>query len=201
MRLLVVPTAAAGINFEADVACMCSAAIGTVVDAAVLLPPGMHCSLAVVAATAVVLGVVATVAASDAGAAIVYVSVLAVVAGAVAAGVATWFLSDVFAFHAAFLSSTNLTFSICFVIIHPRPASVPSGNSFVLGAHACTFVHVGLITFDISPVNFFWHDGGKLYPSWSTSYPQDKQYSKVMCCFRALEYAFLVLLVLRRSPL
>ena len=95
MRLLVVPTAAAGIHFEAAVACMCSAAIGTVVAAALLVPPDMHCSLAVGAATDVVVGVVATVAASDTGAAIVDLSVVAVVAGAVAAGVATWFLSAV----------------------------------------------------------------------------------------------------------
>ena len=92
MRLLVVPTAAADIHFEAVVACMWSAAIGTVVAAAVLLPPGMHCLLASGATTDVVVGVVVTVAASDPGAAIVDVSV---VAGAVDDGVATWFLSAV----------------------------------------------------------------------------------------------------------
>ena len=88
MRLLVVPTAAAGINFEAAVECMCSAAIGTVVAAAVLESPGKHCSLAVGAATAVVVGVVATVAVSDAGAAIFDVSVVALVDDAVTSGVA-----------------------------------------------------------------------------------------------------------------
>ena len=94
-----VPTAAAGINFVASVACMCSATIGTVVAAAALVPHDMYCFLVVGAATAVVVGVVATVAASDAGAAIVDVSVVAVVSGAVAGdvadGVATWLLSAV----------------------------------------------------------------------------------------------------------
>ena len=97
MRLLVVPTAAAGIHFEAAVPCICSAAIGTVVAAAVLVPPGIHCSLAVGAATAAVVGVVATDAASDTGAATFAVSV---VAGFVAYRVATWVLS------AAALSTT-----------------------------------------------------------------------------------------------
>ena len=92
MHLLVVPTAAAGIHFVAAVVCMCSAAIGKVVDAEVLVPPDMHCSLVVWDATSVVVGVVATVAASDAGAAIVDVSV---VAGAVSAGVSTWIMSAV----------------------------------------------------------------------------------------------------------
>ena len=95
MRLLVVPTAADGIHFEADVTCMCSAAIGTVDAADVLVPPGMHCSLAVGADTSVVVGVVATVSDSDTGAAIVDISVVAVVDVDVAAGVATWFLSTV----------------------------------------------------------------------------------------------------------
>ena len=90
MRHLVVPTAVAGIHFVADVACMCSAAAGMVFADVVLVLPDIHYSLEVGAATAVVVGVVATVAASDAGAAIVAVSV---VAGAVAAGVATWVLS------------------------------------------------------------------------------------------------------------
>ena len=105
MRLLVVPTATADIHFEAAVACMCSAEIGTVVAAAVLVPPGMHCLLAVGAATAVVVGVVSNVAASDDGAAIVDVSVVNVVVGAVAAGVATWFLSAV-------VLSTPLVFQV-----------------------------------------------------------------------------------------
>ena len=78
MRLLVVPTSAAGIHFEAAVVCMCSDAIDTVVDDAVLVPPGMYFSLAVGDSTAVVVDVVATVAASDAGDAIVVVSVVAV---------------------------------------------------------------------------------------------------------------------------
>ena len=95
MRLLVVPTAAAGIHFVADVACMCSSEIGTVVAAAVLVQPDMHCSLVVGAATAVVAGVVAAVDASDAGAAIVDVSVVAMVVGTVATVVATWFLSAI----------------------------------------------------------------------------------------------------------
>ena len=66
-----------------------------VVAYAVLVPPGMHCFIAVGDATDVVVGVVATVAASDAGAAIVDVFVVAVVAGAVAVAVARWFLSAV----------------------------------------------------------------------------------------------------------
>ena len=89
MRLLVIPTADAGIHFVDSVACMCSATIGTVVAAALLVPPDMHCSLAVGADTAGVVGVVATVAASDSGAAIVAVSVATVFAGAVDVGVAT----------------------------------------------------------------------------------------------------------------
>ena len=47
MRHLVVPTAVAGIHFVAAVACMCSAAAGTVGAAAVLLLPDIHCLLAV----------------------------------------------------------------------------------------------------------------------------------------------------------
>ena len=122
MLLLVVPTAAAGIHFVADVACMCSSEIGTVVAAAVLVPPDMHCSLFVGAATDVVVGVVATVSASDAGYAIVDVSLVAVVSGAVADGVSTWVLSD------AGLSTTLIclektfpspsVFSL-FILVHP----------------------------------------------------------------------------------
>ena len=85
-----VPTAVSGIHFVDAVACMCSAAAGTGVAATVLVLPDIHCSLVVGAATVVVVGVVASVAASDAGAAIVIVSV---VAGAVDDGVATWVLS------------------------------------------------------------------------------------------------------------
>ena len=71
MLLLVAPTAAAGIHFVADVAFMCPAAAGTVFAAEVVVPPDMHCSPAVGAATAVVVDVVVIVAASDAGDAIV----------------------------------------------------------------------------------------------------------------------------------
>ena len=78
MLLLVAHTAAAGIHFVADVACMCPAAAGTVVAAEVVVPPDMHCLPAVGAATAAVVDVVAIVA----------VSVSAVFAGAVAVGVA-----------------------------------------------------------------------------------------------------------------
>ena len=39
MRHLVVPTAVAGIHFVADVVCMCSAAVGMVGAAAVLVLP------------------------------------------------------------------------------------------------------------------------------------------------------------------
>ena len=90
MRHLVVPTAVSGIHFVADVACMCSAAAGMVFADEVLVQPDIHCLLEVGAANAVVVGVVATVAASDAGAAIVAVSV---VAGAVAAEVVRGVLS------------------------------------------------------------------------------------------------------------
>ena len=89
MRHLVVPTAVAGVHFLAAVACMCSAAAGTVVAASVLVLPDIHCSLAVGAATVAVVVVAATVAASDAGSAIVAISV---VSGDVAAGVYTWVL-------------------------------------------------------------------------------------------------------------
>ena len=91
MRHLVVPTDVAGVHFVAAISCMCSATDGTVFAAAVLVLSDIHCSLAVGGATSVVVGVVATVAASDAGAAVVAVSV---VAGAVSAGVSTCVLSD-----------------------------------------------------------------------------------------------------------
>ena len=55
MRHLLVPTAVAGIHFVAAVACMCSAASGTVGADAVFVLPGIHFSLAVGAATAAVL--------------------------------------------------------------------------------------------------------------------------------------------------
>ena len=60
MLHLVVPTAVAGIHFVEAVACMCSAAAGTVGAAAVLVLPDIHCLLAVGVATAAVVGVVAT---------------------------------------------------------------------------------------------------------------------------------------------
>ena len=88
MRHLVVPTDVAGIHFVADVACMCSVAVGTVGAAAVLVLPDIHCLLAVGATTAAGVGVVATVAASDA-----YIVAVSVVSGTVAAGVVTWVLS------------------------------------------------------------------------------------------------------------
>ena len=86
-------TAADGIHFVAVVACMCSAAVGTVVAAVLLVPPDMYCLLAVGDATAFVDGLVAIVAASDAGSAIIVVSLVAVVDGAVTSGVATSVLS------------------------------------------------------------------------------------------------------------
>ena len=92
-----VPTAVASIHFVDAVACMCStvacmcyAAAGTFGAAAVLVLPDIHCLLAVGDATDAVVGLAATVAAYAAGAANFAVSV---VAGTVAAGVATWFLS------------------------------------------------------------------------------------------------------------
>ena len=91
MRHFVVPTAFAGIHFVAAVACMCSAAADMVGSAAVLVLPDIYCLLAVGAATASVVGVVTTVATSDAGSVIVAVSV---VSGSFAAGVAKWVLSD-----------------------------------------------------------------------------------------------------------
>ena len=88
MLLVVVPTADVGIHFVASVACMCPAAAGTVLADEVVVPPDMHFSPAVGAATAVVVDVVSIVAAFDAGSAIVAVSVDAVFAGAVSVGVA-----------------------------------------------------------------------------------------------------------------
>ena len=93
----------------ADVVCMCSAAAGMVVAAAMLVLPDIHCSLDVGAAPDAVVGVVATVVAYDAGAAIVAVYV---VAGAVAVGVSTWILS-------ADVLSTPL---VCPVQIFPSPS-------------------------------------------------------------------------------
>ena len=128
--------------------------IVTVVAAAVLVTPGMHCSLAVGAATDVFVGVVATVAASDSGAAIVDFYVVAVVAGAVAAWVATWFLSSV-------VLSTPLFVQYKHALLHlfchypSTSCSRSIRQRFVLRAHACTFVHVGLITFDIWQVDLF----------------------------------------------
>ena len=129
MRLLVFPTAVASINFVADVLFMCTAAIGTVVAAAVLVPPYMHFLLVVGAATAVVVGVVATVAASDAGAVIVDVSMVAVVDGAVVAEFATWFLSDV-------VLSAPL---FCQVQICPSPSVLSLSIHILLPFHLETF--------------------------------------------------------------
>ena len=149
MRHLVVPNAVAGINFLASIVCMCSAAAGTVGTSAVLVLPGIHCSLAVGSTTAIVDGLVATDGASDAGSATVAVSV---VAGAVSAGVSTWFLS------AAVLSKSL----VCPVQTCPSPyvfhyTSLSSSSSiwkrFMLRAHACTFVHVGVLPFDIREVD------------------------------------------------
>ena len=151
MRELVVPTAVAGIHFVAAVACICSSAAGTVVSAAVLVLYDIHCSLVVGAATDVVVGMVSTVAASAARAAIVVVSV---VAGTVAAGVATWVLS----------AAALFTPLVCPVQTCPSPSifHYPSLSSscsirkrFVLRAHACTFVHVGVIPFYIREVDLF----------------------------------------------
>ena len=126
MRHLVVPTAVAGINFVDAVACMCSAAAGTVVAATMLVLPDIHCSLVVEAATVVVVGVVATFVASDAGAAIVVVSV---VAGAVAAGVSTWVLS-------AAVISTPL---VCPVQTCPSPPAFPLSILVQILFHLATF--------------------------------------------------------------
>ena len=88
MLLLVAPTAAAGIHLVAAATYMCPAEAGTIVSAEVVVPPDMHCSPVVGAATAIVV-VVAIVAASVAGDAIVAVSVAAVIDGVVAVVVAT----------------------------------------------------------------------------------------------------------------
>ena len=117
MCQLVVPTDVAGIHIMADVAFMCSAASGTFVAAALLVLPDIHCLLVVGGATAFVVGVVATVAASNAGASIVVVSV---VSGDVASGVATLVLS------AALLSSPL----VCPVQTCPSP-SILSLSSLV----------------------------------------------------------------------
>ena len=91
MRNLVVPTAVSGIHFVDDVAFMCYSAAGTVGAATVLVLPDIHCSLAVGDSIADVVGLVATIDASDARASIVAVDL---VACAVAGGVAMWVLSD-----------------------------------------------------------------------------------------------------------
>ena len=127
MLQFVVPTAVAGIHFVAAVACLCSATDGTVVAAAVLVLPDIYFSLVVGAATAaVVVGVVSTVAASDAGAASVVVSV---VAGAVAAGVATWVLS-------ADVISTPL---VCPVQTFPSPSVLSLSTLVQILFHSATF--------------------------------------------------------------
>ena len=97
-----VPTSINGIYVVAAVACICFDVSGTFGADSVLVIPDIHCSLAVGAATADVVGVVATDAAADAGAATVDVSVFA---GAVSAGVAMWFLSTA-------VLSTSLVFSV-----------------------------------------------------------------------------------------
>ena len=100
-----------------------------VVAAAVLVLPCMHCSLVVGAATAVVVGVVATVAASADWSAIVAVSVYAVVSGAVSAGVATWFLSAV-------VLSTPL---VCPVKTCPSPYFLSLSIHVLFPFHPATF--------------------------------------------------------------
>ena len=90
MRHYVVPTAVDGIHFVAAAACMCYDAAGMFGAAVVLVLPDIHCSLAVGAANAAVVGLAATVDATAAGVTNLAVSV---VACDVAAGVATWFLS------------------------------------------------------------------------------------------------------------
>ena len=126
MRHLVVPTAVAGIHFVAAVACMCSAAAGTVGAAAVLVPPDIHCSLAVGAANAAVVGLAATVAATAAGAANFAVYL---VAGAVATGASTWVLSDA-------VLSTPL---VCPVQTCPSPSVLSLSILVQLLFHLATF--------------------------------------------------------------
>ena len=58
MLPLVVPTAASGIHFVAAAVCMCPSVAGNVVANEVVVPPDMHFSPAVGAATAVVVVVV-----------------------------------------------------------------------------------------------------------------------------------------------
>ena len=132
MRLSVVPTAAAGIHFVASAACVCSAVIGTVVAAAVLVPPDIHCLLVVGSDTAVVGGVFATVAASDAGAAIVDVSVVAVVDDDVSSGFATCFLSAVVLSKPLF----------CPIQTYPSPSVFSLSIHILLPFHPATFCDV-----------------------------------------------------------
>ena len=126
MRHLVVKIAVAGILFVAAVACMCYAASGTVGSDAVLVLSDIHLLLAVGAATAAVVCVVATVSDSDAGAAIVAVSV---VAGAVADGVATWVLS----------ASVLTTSLVCPVQTCPYPSVLSLSILVQLLFHPATF--------------------------------------------------------------
>ena len=155
MLLLVAPTAADGIHFVADFAFMYPAADGTVVAAEVVILPDMHCSPAVGAVTAVIFDVVVIVAASDAGAAIVAVSVAAVFAGAVAVGV------SMFSSLSAAAPSTPIFVQYKPALLHifchylPTSCACSIRQRFLLRAHACTFVHVGLLTFDIRHMDLF----------------------------------------------
>ena len=110
----------------AAVACICSAAAGTVLAVAVLVLSDIHFLLVVGDATDVVVGVVATVATYAAGDANV---VVYVVTGAVAAGVAMWVLS-------AAVLSTPL---VCPVQTCPSPSVLSLSIHVLLPFHPATF--------------------------------------------------------------
>ena len=176
MLLLVVPTVAAIIHFVDAAAFMCPAAAGTVVAAEVVVPPDMHYSPSIGAATSVVVGVVAIVVASVAGAAIVAVSVAALVVDVVAVGVAT--LTSLTAAKPStplVCPAQNFPSPFVLFVIHPHHAPVPSGNVL-----CCTRMHAPSYMWASSRLTLgswigFWHKAGHLYSSWSTSYPNEKQ--------------------------
>ena len=129
MLLLVAPTAADGIHLVSAAACMWPAVAGNVA-AGVVVPPDMHCSPIVGAATDVFVDVVSIVAASVAGAAIVAVSVAAVIYGVVAVGVDTLITLS---------SSVPSTLLVCLAQTCPSPFDLSLSTLVLLLFHRATF--------------------------------------------------------------
>ena len=153
MLLLLAPTDAACIHLVDAAVCMFPAADGTVVAAEVVVPPDKNCFPVVGAATAAVV-VVAIVAASVAVAAIVAVSVVAVISGIVAVGGATLTSLSVAIISTLLVCLAQICPSPFFCHYPPLSCSCSTRQHFVLRAHAWTFVHVGLIMFEIRQVDF-----------------------------------------------